>query len=538
MVEMTTFKLLPKIALSCSAAVAAAWATLPLAAAPAMTAGAVPTAASDDAACARLAGTSVGGGQIVSAASVASGGSLATGPLSALKATAPFCRVSAVLRPVPGSEIQVEVWLPEAWNGKLLAVGGGGFSGGLDSVAITLRSGLAEGYVGLATDAGHRTVDGAGWAAGQPEKVIDWGHRANHVGAVFAKSLIGAHYGRPATRAYFNACSNGGRDALMEANRYPEDYDGIIAGAPAFDWTGMTSAFLWYHQTIFETPGAASLPTKIKAVSEAIRAKCDALDGVSDGILENPRACRFDPAELACKGGDDKSCLTKGEADALRKIYEGPRLQSGQRVYSGLALGDEDIPANANGWLDPSPQGTGAFGTEFFRWMVHRDPNWKPESFQLDRDYPLAVQTMGSIVDVGPDLRPFAARGGKLILWHGWSDARVPAEHTINYYDDVRRKIGARSAKKSVRLFMAPGMAHCFGGPGPNKFDMVRELDRWVEQGKPPEQVIATKFDNDILAMVGQPAKPLRTRPLCPWPQTAHYKGKGSTDDAGSFVCR
>lgn len=528
--------LLTNISLIGFGGVAVCWAALTFASAPGGPAPA--TVAKGLGTCASLVGKQIGGGEVVEALPVALGDDLATGRLSVVKAKAPFCRVSAVLRPVPGSEIQVEVWLPNTWNGKLLAVGGGGFSGGLDTVAVTLGSGLADGYAGLATDAGHKTVEGAGWAAGQPEKVVDWSHRANHVGALFAKALIETHYGRPASRAYFNACSNGGRDALMEAGRYPDDYDGIIAGAPAFDWTGMNAAFLWNWQAIYQTPGAETLPAKIPSVSTAIRAKCDALDGVKDGILENPRMCRFDPSELTCKGANEKTCLTPPEANALRKIYEGPRLPNGKAVYSGLALGDEDIPANANGWLDATAQGTGTFGTEFFRWMVHQDPNWKAESFSLDRDYPLAVARMGSLVDVGPDLRAFTARGGKLILWHGWSDARVPAERTVQYYQDVQRKIGARSAKKSVRLFMAPGMAHCFAGPGPNKFNMVPELDRWVEQGKAPERVIATKFDNDLLAIVGLPTKPLRTRPLCPWPKTAHYKGKGSTDDAANFICR
>ena len=528
-----------KFVLACSAAaVAAGWASLPFAAALGQTQPSVTSTAVDGKACAKLAHARIDGGEIVSAVSVGAGSDLATGRLSFAKAKAPFCRVSAMLRPVAGSEIRVEVWLPDTWNSKLLAVGGGGFSGGLDTVAITLGTGLADGYAGLATDAGHLTVEGAGWAAGQPEKVVDWSHRANHVGARFAKALIEMHYGRPARRAYFNGCSNGGRDALMEAARYPDDYDGIIAGAPAFDWTGMNAAFLWNWQTIFQSPGAQSLPTKIATVSAAIRAKCDVRDGVKDGILENPRVCRFDPSELACKGADEKTCLTVPEVSALRKIYAGPRLRNGKAVSSGLALGDEDIPANANGWLDPTAQGTGTFGAEFFRWMVYQDPNWRAESFSLNRDYPKAVAQMGSLVDVGPDLRAFTARGGKLILWHGWSDARVPAERTVRYYGDVQRKIGGSLAKKSVRLFMAPGMAHCFAGPGPNKFDMVPELDRWVERGKAPEQVIATKFDNDLFALAGLPTKPLRTRPLCPWPKTAHYKGKGSTDDAANFACR
>lgn len=533
---MKLIALLTKTSVIASAAVAAGWAALTFAAPPAVPALAAVSNGSNN--CASLTGKEIGSAKVVQAVPVSLGGDLATGPLSAIKAKKPFCRVSAVLNPVAGSEIQVEVWLPDTWNGKMLAVGGGGFSGGLDSVAITLGFGLAQGYAGLATDAGHKTVDGAGWSAGQPEKVVDWSHRANHLGAVFGKALIEAHYGRPASSAYFKGCSNGGRDALMEASRYPDDYDGIIAGAPAFDWTGMNSAFLWNWQTLFQSPGAETLPTKIPAVSTAIRNKCDALDGVKDGVLENPRLCKFEPSELICDGADQKSCLTKPEANALEKIYEGPRLRNGKAIYSGLALGDEDIPLNGDGWLNPTEKGTGAFATEFFRWMVYKDPSWKPESFQLERDYALAIEKMRSLVDVGPDLRAFTARGGKLIIWHGWSDARVPAERTVRYYEDVKRMIGSKSAKQNVRLFMAPGVAHCFGGPGPNNFDMIPDLDRWVQQKKAPERIIATKTDNDIFALIGLPAKALRTRPLCPWPKTARYSGTGSTDDAANFTCR
>lgn len=490
--------------------------------------------------CAALTGRQFGQAVVESAADVAQGATLATaGPLAGLKAPANFCRVRARVRPVPGSQIVSEVWLPERWNGKLVGTGGGGYSGGLDSASLTLGKILTHGFAAAATDAGHPTSDGAKWALGEPEKVVDWGHRGNHLSTVFAKAVAADYFSKPVDKTYFEGCSNGGRDALMQARRYPNDYDGIVAGAPAADWTGMTSSFIWNWQVMFKTPGASLLHTKIKLINDAVLAKCDKLDGVKDGVLENPHQCRFDPAELRCKGADGPSCLNSSEVGALRKIYRGPRLRDGRRVFAGFPLGNEDIAENKQGWIDPSPAGTGAFGTEFYRWMVYGNPKWSPETFDLNRDYPLAVKRMGHIVDShDPDLRAFVKKGGKLIVYHGWSDARIQADASLLYYDAVRRRVGPASAAKSVRLFMVPGMAHCVGGPGPSAFDMLSELDRWVENGTAPERVVATKYENAMLAYIGKPSKALRTRPICAWPKTAHHRGSGSTDDAANFVCK
>jgi feruloyl esterase len=421
----------------------------------------------------------------------------------------------------------------------LLGAGGGGFNGGLDAAPVALGPAVAKGYAGAVTDTGHKSSDGAQWALNEPDKVADWGHRANHLTALFAKELVADYYGRPATRAYFQGCSNGGRDALMEARRYPDDYDGIIAGDPAADWTGMTASFLWNYQTLFLTPGASGLATKIKLVNDAVLAKCDGLDGVKDGVLENPGECRFDPAELQCKSGDSPDCLTPAEVIALRKIHSGPGLRDGRTVFPGFPVGGEAIPDNRNGWIDRSKNGIFVLGAEFYRWMVYGDPNWAPERFQLDQDYPMAKARLGPIVDANdPDLRLFSRRGGKLILYHGWYDGAVSPEATISYFEAVRRRLGASAAADHVRLFMAPGMAHCGFGPGANAFDMLTPLDQWVTHGVAPERIIATKYDDDFSAFKGLPAKPLKTHPLCAWPKTAHYDGAGSTDDAASFTCR
>lgn len=491
-----------------------------------------------NAGCLTLADRIIGGGRIMSAEPVQPLNEPRSVVSTSLKANAPYCRVRALLHPVIGSTIHVEVWLPETWNGKMLGLGGGGYSGGLGSVE-RLREAANQGYAGLATDAGHKVSAGAKWAHGKPEQIVDWGYRANHVSAQFAKALIATHYGRPVRRTYFHGCSNGGRDALMEARRYPEDYDGIIAGAPAADWTGMTASFIWNWQAIFQAKGAENLPLKIPAVSSAIRAKCDMNDGVQDGVLENPHSCPFDPAELQCRAGNQADCLTAPEVDALRKIYVGPRLKNAKRVFAGFPVGDEDIPLNAGGWLAKGPEGTGAFGAEFFRWMVYQDPKWKMENFVLDRDYPNALGRMGPIVDShDPDLRGLVRRGAKLIIYHGWSDARIQADATLMYYNAVRRRIGGAATQRHVRLFMVPGMAHCTGGPGPDEFDMLSHLDAWVERGTAPDRVVASKYQSGSGGHSEKVRKLIRTRPLCAWPKTAQYRGTGSTDDEANFVCR
>ncbi|MFT3727914.1 MAG: tannase/feruloyl esterase family alpha/beta hydrolase [Terricaulis sp.] len=493
-----------------------------------------------EAACAALLHTEVGGGVINGAHHIAQGAAYGEGAAAALHLQAPadFCRVTATLHPVANSEIQVEVWLPDSWNRKFLAVGGGGFSGGLASASASLRPALGGGYVAAATDVGHPESYGAAWALNQPERITDWAHRGNHLTAVFARALISAYYSQPLQRAYFQGCSNGGRDALMEARRYPDDYDGIIAGAPAANWTAMAASFVDSFRTLYATPGAANLPSKVGLIGNAVRAQCDAQDGVSDGIINDPRACAFDPARLQCTAGDAPTCLTAAEVAGLRRVYAGAHLRNGVSVYPGFSVGGEDIPENALGWRNSGNDGAGALGQEFFRNMVFSDAHWSDAQFDFDRDYAVARQRLGPVVDaVDPDISAFVRRGGKLILFHGWADGLIPPEATLRYYQSVQQRIGAATSAH-VRLFMAPGMGHCFSGPGPNNFDMLSEIDRWSETGTAPDRVIATKYDNDLMAMLGAPAHALRTRPLCAWPKRAHYNGSGSSDDAANFSCR
>ena len=491
-------------------------------------AGAVSAAQAADA-CAALAGLKVEAGAVEGAERFAASELVKGGETEGATAAVAMCRARVRLQPVPGSDIKVEVWLPDNWNGKMQGYGGAGFDGGLSpGGAQSLNKALGRGYAAVQTDAGHKP--GAGvqrWVHKQPEKVVDFGHRANHLAAVVAKQVIQARYGKPASRAYFLGCSNGGREALMEASRYPDDYDGIVAGAPARRYTEVLTKLIWNHDAVFGAGGAPKLADKLGLVHRAVMDKCDALDGVKDGLLENPQACRFDPAEIQCKGEESASCLTSAEVGALRKIYEGPRLAKGQPVMHGPALGGELSKDGWTAWIT-SPQ-TGVYGQEFYRWMVFDDPAWTLEQFQLDRDYPLALQRIAPTLNAdSPDLGAFVRRGGKLVMYQGWDDPVISPADTLGYLDAVRAKLGA-ATDASVRLFMVPGMGHCAGGPGATDFDMQAEIEKWVEQGQAPAQVLATKPDAGDAPL---------SRPLCPWPQTAHYKGGGSTRDAVNFNCK
>ena len=488
----------------------------------------------DKASCQALAGTTVADVKIDAATYLEAGQPTIERPPFSIKAPVNFCRVAVTLSSGAGSVIKSEYWLPDTWNTKFYAVGGGGFSGGLDSSPLLLTDPVAQGYAGAASDAGHPTAEGAQWAHNEPVKLADWANRANHATAVFGKSLIAAYYGDAPRRSYFEGCSNGGRDALMLVQRHPGDFDGVISGAPAANWTGLLSSFVMNQKT-YEAFGSSGQDQKFKIANAAIMAKCDTLDGVKDGILEQPNKCEFDPSEVQCKTGESSNCLSKGEADALRIMYKGHALADGRKVFPGFAIGAE---TERSGWRDPAKTGTGQMGIDYYRWIVFGDPDWNMAQFDLNRDYAIAVKRTGEIIDAAnPDIKAFTEKGGKLLLWHGWNDTLIPAEGTIDYYNAVKSELGA-GADQSVRLFMAPGANHCFGGVGPSFFDKLGEIDRWVETGSPPTRIVATKYDNDMFKLIGMPAKPARTRPLCVWPQAAHYSGSGSTDDAANFTCK
>lgn len=491
--------------------------------------------------CEALVGMALKGGKVDAAASLADGAmvNLEAGKLG-LPAPAAFCRVQATLSPVSGSSIKVEVWLPEraGWNGKLLGAGNGGFGANMLLPSLLMRGAVQKGYAAVGTDMGHVSeadVD-ASWALNAPEKIRDYGWRANHVGAETAKQVIAAYYDGPLAASYFHGCSDGGRQALTLAQRYPADYDAIIAGAPAMPWTRMASAFA--NNAVAATKPGGDLPmAKLKLLQSASLGACDALDGVKDGVIDDPRACRFDPAKLACKGGEGADCLTAGEVATAKLLYEGPKTSDGKSFYPGFAPGAEAEAGTWSQWLTGSQSQHVKFGTAFFRYFVHADPDWQLSDFNLERDYALAKQRVGGDLDAdSTDLGTFFKRGGKLILYHGWNDAGIPAQNTVDYYE---RLVAAnpRAAATSVRLFMVPGMSHCLAGQGPNIFDPLSAIDGWRQGGAAPERIIATKYDNDLFAYIGLPAKAGRTRPLCPFPKVAKWDGKGSTDDAASFAC-
>ena len=483
---------------------------------------------------------------IVTAQSVAAGAFVPTsGSAAAFKALPAFCRVTGVLQPTSDSDIKFEVWMPAAnWNGKFQGVGNGGFAGSITYAG--LAAAVARGYAAASTDTGH-SVRTAEWAPGHPEKVVDYGHRAIHEMTEKAKLIVKAFYGGEPKRSYFASCSNGGRQALMEAQRYPGDYDGIIAGAPAYDFTGTFVLFASNMRLTLGDPASYIPSAKLNAIEAAGLAACDARDGVTDGVLDDPSKCRFDPRVLQCKGAETDACLTEKQVAALSSIYSGLRDAAGRQIIPGFVPGGETGPGGWTAWVTgatPTASQQFFFATQAFKHLVYGDPNWNYQTFDLERDGKRANEKLASTLNAtDPDLKAFNARGGKLILYHGWNDAALPPVHTINYYENVINTMGARQAQSFVRLFMVPGMQHCSGGPGPDSFgqlltagqsdpehDLTLALERWVEQGVAPSQVIAAKRPDPA-------TPPLRTRPLCAYPQVARYKGTGSSDDAANFSC-
>jgi feruloyl esterase len=472
------------------------------------------------------------------------------GPGGFLIQTPAFCRVGGIIAPVSDSQIHFEVWLPAAgWNGKFRGTGNGGFAGSINygEMAAAVR----DGYATASTDTGHR-ADGidADWALGHPEKINDFGYRAIHEMTLKAKVVIQAFYGEAAKRSYFAACSDGGRQALMEAQRFPEDYDGILAGAPANYWTHLLVAnFYATAKPMLEDPASYIPKEKIPAIANAVLAACDAADGVKDGILNDPRDCHFDPATLVCKGAESKDCLTAFEAGSLKRIYEGARNEGGKAIFPGYEPGGEDGGGGWAAWITGDKPGLSAgvlFSLGFQRNMVFNNAAWNYKTTNMANALDAADSKMASVLNsTNTDLKAFQARGGKLIVYHGWSDAAIPPRNAIGYFEDVERTMGDATVGGFMRLYMAPGMQHCAGGPGPNYFgqfgvlkpgdaqhDIFTSLVNWVENGMAPAAIVATKFDKDY-----PKAAVALTRPLCPYPQSAKYDGSGDAKKAESFAC-
>ncbi|HEX4005104.1 MAG TPA: tannase/feruloyl esterase family alpha/beta hydrolase [Acidobacteriaceae bacterium] len=463
-----------------------------------------------------------------------------------------FCRVALNLTPSADSNIAVEVWLPEqGWNRRLFGVGNGGFAGEIDYGG--LATGVQQGYAAVATDTGHTAsfID-AQWALGHPEKIADFGYRAIHEMTVAAKTVIQHYYAAAPAHSYFESCSDGGREALMEAQRFPTDYNGILAGAPANDWTRLTTNAVRISQALMTNPASYFSSAKLPAIQAAVIAACGAQSGTQDGFVNNPPQCHFDPSVLLCKGDENDQCLTQPQIAALQAIYADMRSASGAKLFPGYSPGGE---VGGNGWgpwivgSTPRKSLMYLFGTRFFADMVYSDAQWTMAGFTVDQDLADALRHDAKSLDsTDPNLRPFAHHGGKLILYHGWSDPAIPPMSTVDYYESVRSTVGAATEDSFVRLYMVPGMQHCAVGPGPDSFgengpssasgvddaqhDVRLALEAWVEKGAAPANVIVAKYDG-----FGASKKIVMTRPLCAFPLVAQFKGSGDPTEASSFAC-
>jgi len=464
--------------------------------------------------------TSITAAELVPAAPVSNVGNPTAPAAAAQPPMLPaYCRVAAVLKPSSDSHIEMEAWLPASdWNGKFQAVGNGGWAGSINF--RMMAAALQEGYATASTDTGHKGGS-ASFAVGHPEKVFDNAYRAVHEMAVKSKAILATYYGRGPRLSYWNSCSNGGRQGLMEAQRYPEDFDGIIAGASGINRVGISAWFVALAAAIGRDPASFVPAHKAALLNKAVLAACDALDGVKDGLLNNPLICQFDPATLLCRRGDANNCLTAPQVEAVKMAYAPAKKRTGELIYPGMPPGSE------LGWgflAGGAPDGRIAT----FRDVLYQDPKWDWRAFDLDRDTALAEEKAGYLNAINPDLAAFKARGGKLLLYHGWNDSLNSAQNSINYYSSVLAKMG-RKQDNWLRLFLAPGMGHCGGGPGPNQFNFLGALERWRESGVAPDQILGSHVTSNRVDM---------TRPLCPYPQIAVYKGIGSTNDAANFACQ
>jgi feruloyl esterase len=515
-----------------------------------------PASASPDA-CARLTGLALPQAKVNAAVIVAAGefsppadlDPRLKGDPAVYKTLPAFCRVAVQAAPSKDSAIDIEVWMPvEGWNGRLRGQGNGGFAGEINFRAIA--GALRQGYAVVATNTGHsgKAAD-ASWALGHPERVADFGYRAIHVMTGIAKTAVKAYYGKDARRSYFNGCSNGGRQGLMEAQRFPADYDGVLVGAPANYWTHLLTKSIADTQATTVDPASYIPSSKVPAIAKAVNEACDAGDGLADGILDDPRRCRFDPASMLCKEADSDACLTNPQVKALRALYEGPRDAKGRMIFPGYLPGAEEGEGGWARWLiGPAPTQTRifAFGFGYFSNIVYEKADWDYRTANVEQILAAAQEKTARTLDaIDPDLQPFRDRGGKLILFHGWNDPAISALNTIDYYESVLGRVGRKESEGFVRLYMVPGLQHCTGGVGPDLFgqdaygppddprrNALLALERWVEDGTAPATLVATRYEGE------PPARQARaTRLVCPYPQVTRYAGKGDPNDAASFEC-
>jgi feruloyl esterase len=453
--------------------------------------------------------------------------------------TPAFCEVTGVITPVSGSHITVVYRLPESWNGKFVGLGGGGWAGNITLERSGAReyaaaSNLALGYATAQTDGGHPStaIWDTSWST-NVESFKDFSFRAVHLMTTVGKAVVARYYGKPEKRAYFQGCSTGGRQGLMEVQRFPDDYDGVISGAPVYSFLTQTSALV--RNEAFARPGAALTAGQVTRLHDAVLAACDAQDGLKDGIVTDPRACSFDPAILQCKeGAATQDCLTAPEVAAVREVYTGLKTTDGRAASYPLSRGGE------GGWarfvvLTPvtGPNaGIGDIGNGLggLRKALFGNPDYDLRAFDAERDLQKVRDSefAGLYEAKNPNIAPFVAHGGKLLLWHGFDDPGPSAIGTIEYYENVRQATGPKAPEldASLRLFLLSGVYHCRGGPGADGFDSLAALDRWVDSGQAPDDVVATREDGKL------------SRPLCRYPTLPHYKGSGDPAAASSFECR
>lgn len=465
--------------------------------------------------------------KVTAAQQVSAGAFIPPGPAAAVPPIftklPTFCRVAATLTPSSDSDIKIEVWMPASgWNGKFQAVGNGGWNGNIPYG--TLANAVLSGYATAATDTGH-VGNTASFALGHPEKLTDFGYRAVHEMTVKAKSIIDAFYGSMPTLSIFNGCSQGGRQGVTEAARYPADFDGIIAGAPAVNFVHLHAGRVALNRSVNTTPASAIPASKYPVIHQAVLSACDANDGVADGVLENPGACSFDPKVLQCSAHDNAACLTASQVESAKNMYAGAKHPATkQLVVPGLAPGAE-LGWNVLGSTQPL-----SLAVDTYKYVFMKDSKWDMSRFNagVDLDVALASDPDDALGSTNADLRPFFARGGKLLMYHGWSDPQVTPYNTINFFHKVLATQGGAGLGTSMQLYMVPGMNHCAGGPGTGVFDKVGALEEWIRTGSAPARIEAAHYTNGVVD---------RTRPLCPLGQVARWNGSGSTDDAANFSC-
>jgi feruloyl esterase len=453
----------------------------------------------------------------------------------------PYCHVTGQMLP----EIRFELSLPTAWNGRFYMFGNGGYAGETLSSpgrANTRHTALKHGLAVAQTNTGHdAAIEPLGTFAVNRQKLLDYAWRAVHLTAETSKRLIHTYYGQAPSRSYFDGCSTGGRQGLMSAQRFPDDFDGILVGAPVLDFTGTMTSYVWNGRALEAAPIP---PEKLKLISERVYAKCDGADGLVDGLIADPRRCAFDPgkdlpicANDVASDANGKDCFTAAQIRTLEAIYRGAEV-GGKRLFWGQPVGAEiEMPAQGrvrsgwSGWMI-APGGrtiSASFAETFFRYLAFPkpDPNYEVKSFNFASD-PGRLQTISGILDAkNTDLSRFKARGGKIVMYFGWADTALNPLMGIDYYEQVSARTGPQ-ATDFFRLFMVPGMAHCRGGVGTDEFDAFTALVEWVEKGVAPNQIAASQRRGGQV---------VRSRPLCPYPQVAKYNGTGNPDDAQSFVC-